>query len=146
MKKFIYSAVIMGLVLGLSLCPLRGADTARAELNTHISEINRAAKSGNKMPTALHAVAIETGVPLERVEAMHKRYPDEGPAGVLMASVLADETKKSPEEFLNRHHSGQIWTKIVQANHVSLDKFHERLDHVDRALNSASDKPEKRKK
>lgn len=146
MKKFIYSALIAGSILGLGLCPMRGANSTQEQLTERLHQVNRAAKTGGRIQTALHAVSTETGVPLEQIEALYKRYPEEGPAGILMACVMADETKKSPEELVKKNMAGKSWTHLAKEFKVSIEKLNERLDHMDRILNSASDKPEKRKK
>ena len=136
MKQFVIGACIAGLSLCLGANGLKAAD-ARQELNAHVEDVNKAAK--NKMETALHAVSVETGIPQERVETMHKNFPDVGPAGILMASVLADNTKKDPETFMRKHHTGTGWTAQARENNVSLDKLHERLDHLDKAVTNYSD-------
>jgi hypothetical protein len=52
-------------------------------------------------------VATETGVPIERVRAMHKNHPKVQAAGILVACVLADETKKTPDSVLKQHDAGK---------------------------------------
>ena len=58
-----------------------------------------------------------------------------------MASVLADETKKPPESFLQTHDSGKSWETIASDNNVSLDKLDLRLNHVQSSVGTASAAP-----
>ena|SRR5437879_1971183 len=145
MKKIICCAAITSLLLGMGLSSVSGADRTQEQLTERLQHVNRSAKTGGRMQTAFHAIATETGVPLEQIEALYKRYPEEGPAGVLMACVMADETKKSPEEFVKKNMAGKSWTQLAKEYKVSIDKLNERLDHMDRILNSATDKPEKKR-
>src|SRR5437867_3303912 len=101
MRKSIVSLVIAGFVVGLGVSPVRGQDKAtRERLDQRAHEVNILAKRPGMTKTALHAVSVETGVPEANLEAMHKRHPDAGAAGILIACVLADETKKKPGDFL----------------------------------------------
>jgi hypothetical protein len=141
MRTLAFSAVTAFVLMGWSAGAVRGEDREADRLNSRVHEVNDAAKKKGMMPVALHAVSIETGVPREQVEALHKRFSEVGPAGLLLSCVLAAETKKQPEYFVKKHNSGDGWGAIARDNKVSPQKLIERLDHVDRALASG---PEQR--
>ncbi len=148
MRKSLTSLLAAALFVGSSLSSALAQDKAsRERLDDRVHEVNRSAKSQG-MPLTLRRISTETGVPLERVESMHKRYSDTGPAGLMIACVLANDTKKEPEEFLKRRASGKSWTAIAKENNVSLEKLNARLDRLDNAIgedNSKESKDSKRK-
>jgi hypothetical protein len=148
MKNTIYSIMVASLALGWGTSAVQAKDkekmdqpTPRAEqkesqneLEKRTRDINQAARKGDRTETALHAISVETGVPLERIREMHKKHSDAGVGGILNACVLADETKKDPEGFFKKHLEGKDWPAIARDNNVSTDKLIIRLDHLDRAL------------
>ena len=81
-----------------------------------------------------------------QLEAMHKHYSVVGIAGVLIACVLADETKKPPENFMKERQSGKGWTTMARNNKVSVEKISERLDHLERILTAETDKAHREKR
>jgi len=135
MKKSINSVLIAGILsitLSFATSLARAAD--KDTLNDRIHSVNDAANKSGNMKTALHSISVETGVPESQVEAMHKKYSDIGVAGVLMSCVLADETKKTPEYFMDKHKGGKSWTELARESKVALDKINTRLEHVERTL------------
>jgi hypothetical protein len=135
MRKTLFGAMIASLMLGSGAGALRGQDKAELDqLGQRAAEVNQSAKKSGMMQVALQRVATETGVPLTEVEAMHKHYPDAGPAGVLLACVLADETKKTPEHFLAKRKGGEGWAAMARANKVSIEKLNERMARLERAV------------
>ncbi len=136
MHKTMLTLVAMAVVLGLSA---RAADKQDQELfNKRIHEVNNTAKKRNMIPTALKHISVETGVPLAEVESMHKSHPGTGAAGMLIACVLADETKKPPEEFLRQHEKGKSWAAIAHDHQVPLDKLSARLDRLEATFANAN--------
>jgi hypothetical protein len=105
----------------------------KEELDSRTHAVNQAAKHGN-LQAALHVISVETGVPKDQVESLHKDHPDAGPAAILNAYVMADETKGAPSRFLDENRNGKSWTAIARQNNVALEKFNDRLDHLERAL------------
>src|SRR5947209_4154431 len=97
MKKFAFSILAAGMVLSWGTSAL-GAESKNFEQKA--DELNATAKSGEKFNAAIHAISVETGVPEERLMEMHRQHPQAGPAAILNASILADETKQPPEKFL----------------------------------------------
>ena len=93
------------------------------------------------LPLAVAAVSDITGVPQDQVQTLANSHPKAGAGGVLIASVLADETKKPPESFLQTHDSGKSWETIASDNKVSLDKLDLRLNHVQKYVGPASTPP-----
>lgn len=150
MRKFIVTAMLGTLALGLNLNALAADRPAKRELDDHTKAVNELATHGERMQLALHQISVETGVPLEEVRKMHQGHPDAGPAGIMNACVLADNTKKTPEDFLRKHLDGKGWAAIAKDNNVPLEKLNERLDRLENALatdkqNDRLDRKEKRK-
>ncbi|HSU55992.1 MAG TPA: hypothetical protein VLT36_18185, partial [Candidatus Dormibacteraeota bacterium] len=119
------------LALGTSAALAQNANTA---FEQKAQALNKAAKQGGKMTTALNAISTETGVPQDQVQAMHNSHPGVGAAAILIASVMADQTKKPAENFLQERAGGTSWEAIASANKVPLQTIEQRLDNVQRAL------------
>ena len=82
----------------------------------------------------MHTISVQTGVPRAQLRTLRQNYPTVEPSAVLIASVLADETKKAPESFLKQHIAGQNWVQIARNNKVNLEKIDERLQRIQQAL------------
>jgi hypothetical protein len=121
-------------------------DSARDELERRARVINRAAEKEAVFKQALHHVSIETGVPKETIEAQHRRYSDIGLAGILLANVMAAETKKDPTDFLKLRKDGKNWVQIARANRVPLENLNRKLDNLDRAIGASAKKPAEKEK
>jgi hypothetical protein len=137
-KTFIYVITATALVFGLGRSSVRAADKQADSLSDRIHAVNDAAKKSGNMKPALHSISVETGVPESQVEAMHKKYSDTGVGGVLISCVLADETKKTPEYFMDKHKEGKGWSDLAREHHVAIDKLNTRLDHVEAALSHSN--------
>jgi hypothetical protein len=127
MNKIAFSVLAAGLVLSW------GTGAFAAENKTFdqkADDLNATAKSGEKFNSAIHAISVETGVPEDRLLDMHRQHPQAGPAAILNASILADETKQPPETFLKSHQNGARWEDIARKNKVPIEKLDTRLDHV----------------
>src|SRR5712671_6917820 len=145
MKRLIWSGLLALSVFGAGVVVVRGEDKTADRLNSRVHEVNDAAKKKGMMPVAMHTVSVETGVPREQVEALHKRFPDTGPAGIMLACVFADETKKSPEEIIKKHNSGADWDSMARQNKIPMEKLIERLDHLERAVAPGGQKRDTRR-
>jgi hypothetical protein len=153
MRKSICNALIMGVVLSTGIGSAKAADKthehdrdskaysqgSKQELDERVKTVNKLTDRKDAMQPALRDISVETGVPMDRVENMHKHHPDAGPAGIMIACVMADETKKDPEEFLKHHVEGSKgWAAMARDNNVSLDKLSLRLDRLETALTTGS--------
>jgi hypothetical protein len=128
-------------LLGLAASAAFAADeSSKDELERRARSINRAAEKEAVFKKALHHVSIETGVPESRVQEQHRRNPEMGLAGILMANVMAAETKKEPSEFIKQRKGGKGWSAIARANNVSIDKLTLRLDNLDKAIGAPDKK------
>jgi len=135
MRKLIYSLMVATVSLGLTAGMARGDDrTAKDELESRAHTLNDLADKRGGMKEAIHDVSVETGVPVDRLQKMRDEHPDAGAAGLLIACVLADNTKKPAEQFLSRHVSGKGWAAIARDNNVPLDKIDNRLSNLEREL------------
>lgn len=121
--------------LGISLSIANGQQSEKDELNTRAHDVNALADRHGGMRDAIHDVSVETGVPEEQLQKMHRSHPDAGPAGLLIASVLADNTKERPERFLSAHENGRGWASIARENSVPLEKINTKLDNLEHELN-----------
>ena len=138
MNKSIATLLVAGLVLSVGGLELRAQDKAAVErLDKKADSINTLAKKPGKMKTAFQSISTETGVSLDQVEHLHKHPPDAGPAGIMLACTMADETKKSAGHFLDSRLSGKSWGAIAHDNKVSVDKLNERLGHMETYMASA---------
>jgi len=63
----------------------------------------------------------------------------------MLACVIADETKKSPDHYLQSRLSGKSWGAIAHDNKVPVEKLTDRLDHLANYLASAPDKADSSK-
>lgn len=137
MRKFIYSLLVAGVSfsLGVSLANAQEGRGERDELEHRAQNVNALADRHGGMRNAIHNISVETGVPEEQLHRMHDSHPDVGPAGLLIASVMADNTKERPEHFLNQHVNGVGWGHIARQNNVPLDKVNEKLANLERELN-----------
>lgn len=137
MRKIIYSLLVASVSLGLSVSFAQGQERRgeRDELESRAHDVNSLADRHGGMRDAIHNVSVETGVPVEQLQRMHDSHPDIGPAGLLIASVMADNTKERPEHFLNQHVNGRGWGSIARENNVPLEKVNEKLANLERELN-----------
>src|SRR6266576_2133741 len=133
-KSFISVITATALACGLGIGTARAADKQADSLSDRIHAVNDAAKKSGSMKPAMHSISVETGVPESQVEAMHKKYSDTGVGGVLISCVMADETKKAPEYFMDKHKEGKGWAELAREHHVAVDKLNTRLDHVEAAI------------
>lgn len=131
--KAITAASMLGLGIGLA-----GAQQATTELQQFqkqgVAVNQRAASSPQYLAAALHTISVQTGVPQATVQAQHKQYPSIGVIGLMVANVLADETKKDPAVFLQAKAGGQTWPQIAQAYKVPLAKINTRLARMEQLM------------
>lgn len=136
MRKLMYSLMVATLSLGLTAGLTYGQDrgSQRDELESRAHDVNNLADRHGGMREAVHSVSVETGVPQEQLQRMRDQHPDAGAAGLMIACVIADNAKGSPERYLDRHVNGKGWAAIARDNNVPLEKINERLDKLQRDL------------
>lgn len=137
MKKMIFTLLVATVSLGLTANLARGQERQREkdELDNRAQTVNSLAEKHGGMKDALHSVSVETGVPIERVQKMHEEHPNAGAAGIMIACVIADNTKGSPDRFLSEHQNGKGWASIARENSVPLEKINGKLDNLEHELN-----------
>jgi DNA-directed RNA polymerase sigma subunit (sigma70/sigma32) len=140
MQKTSFTTLAVALGILLAGGPVRAADTAAAKdtLNQRLHEVDDMAKERNMTDPMLKHISVETGVPQDQVQAMHKRHPKVGVAGVFMACVLADETKKPPEDFMKAHDNGKSVAAMAEDNHVKIQTLIARLDRLEHTFSSST--------
>ena len=138
MKSLIMSAVIAAVAFCGSSA--KADDKATDRLNSRIHDVNDASKKKEMTSVALRTISVETGVPLGEVQSLHNRFSELGAGGLMVSCVLADETKLPPEDFIKKHNSGDGWGTIAKANRVPEDKIIARLDRLDRAMTTGTER------
>lgn len=126
------------LALALSTAPLKAASAAQNQLHQLQSEVNNATKAPQQWEAAMHTISVQTGVPRAQLRALRQKYPTVEPSAVLIASVLADETKKAPEQFLKQAIAGHKWDQIARQYNVPLEKIDTRLERIQKALGTGA--------
>lgn len=132
MYNILIATVSLGLTAGLAKGQDRGSQ--RDELESRAHTVNALADKRGGMKEAVHDVSVETGVPMEQIQRMRDQHPDAGAAGIMIACVIADNAKGSPESYLTRHVNGKGWGAIARDNNVPLEKINARLDKLQRYL------------
>ncbi len=136
MRKMMYSLMVATLSLGLTVGLTYGQDrgSQKDELETRAHDVNNLADRHGGMKEAVHSVSVETGVPQDQLQHMRDKHPDAGAAGLMIACVIADNAKGSPERYLDHHVNGKGWAAIARENNVPLDKINVRMDKLQRDL------------
>ncbi len=135
MRRLMYYLVLAIMSLGLNVRAQQRA-AEKDELETRAHSVNALADKHGGMKEAVHDVSVETGVPVEQIQKMRDQHPDAGAAGVMIACVISDNAKGSPEVYLSRHVNGKGWAAIARDNNVPLDKINARLDKLEHDLGS----------
>ena len=134
MRKMLSFAV--GILLGTAGSAVAADNLDKDDFEQRAKQINRAAEKETVFKQALHHVSIETGVPEATVETQHRRNPEMGLTGIMLANVMAAETKQDSSTFIKQRKGGKGWVAIARANNVPLEKLTRRLDNLDRAIGS----------
>jgi hypothetical protein len=104
------------------------------EYEARVKRINAMAEKPGKMKTALQRIATETGMTADRIESQHKKNPEMGPAGIMLANVMSNDTKKNPGYFIEQRKSGKKWLAIAKENKIPVDRLNERLERLENAI------------
>jgi hypothetical protein len=131
MKSFI---ALFVLALGLAFPVLAADQEGRDHLENRVKQLNSLAAKPGQLDLAIQRISTETGVPEASLRRQHGRHPDIGVGGLMIANVLANDTKKAPETFLKERAAGKKWLAIAKENKVSVETLNERLDRLARAI------------
>jgi len=141
MKKWLLTLLVASVSLGFTAEFARGQG-GRNNLDFRAQRINSMAFQGGSRRQALRVVSNETGISVGRLQNMDAQNPAAGPAGLMIASVLANNTRNSPEQFVNRHANGRSWMQMAANNNVSIYRINARLDRLESSLRlSATGRP-----
>ena len=136
MKTFL--AITWLMILGLTF-PVIAADKEDLDhLEDRVKQLNSLANKPGKLDLAIQRISTETGVPEASLRRQHGRHPDIGVGGLMIANVLANETKKLPEVFLKQRAAGKKWVPIAKENKVTVETLNERLDRLNKAIKGDS--------
>ena len=144
MKTLISSIVVASLVLASGAASRAADKESKERFEDRAHSLNDAVKKNHAETEAYHGVSVETGVPMEKIEAMHKNNPQAGPAGLMIACTIADETKKDPATYVRTFVAGKSWTSIAEDNHVPFGKIEARLARLEAYIRSGGDEKRKR--
>ena len=136
MKTFSSTLVVTSLAMTLAGTVFGAESASRQSFENQIRSLNQASATNHAERTTLHGVSVETGVPEDKVLQMHKNNPKTGPAGIFVACVIADHTKKDPETYVKQAAAGKAWAAIAQENNVPLDQIQERLARIEKSVNA----------
>jgi hypothetical protein len=128
--------ITLTLLLSLGLvAPVIAADQDDVEqFENRVKQLNTLGEKPGTENLALQRISTETGVPLENVRTQHKRHPNIGVGGLMVANVLSNETGKPTEHFLSQRASGKKWLAMAKENKVTVEKLNQRLDRLARAI------------
>jgi len=132
MKKMIGALSIFALLIGF-VTPVMAADD-EDQYEQKVKHLNSLGDKPGKMKVALQRISTETGVPLDRVEAQHKRHPEMGVAALMLANVMSADTKKQPSYFFEQRKAGKKWLTLAKENNIPVDRLNERLDRLEKAI------------
>ncbi|MFL5048441.1 MAG: hypothetical protein ACJ8EA_26715, partial [Xanthobacteraceae bacterium] len=136
MNKLLLALTTLVVAFGLT-APVFAADDEDT-YEKKVKQVNALGEKPGRMKVCLQRISTETGVPVEKVQTQAKRHPEAGAAGLFLANLMADETKKEPEQFLKARENGKKWLTIAKNNKVSVDKLNERLDRFEKAIKGES--------
>jgi hypothetical protein len=83
------------------------------------------------------AISKETGVPVATIQKQHREHEAMGTSGLLMANLIATQTKKPAGNFLRQREAGKSWIEIAAEHKVSLDSADASLNRVETAMRGA---------
>jgi hypothetical protein len=134
MTKQVFTALA---VFGAALAFNTGVPAASApetRLHQLQKQVNETTQTTQQWEVAMHTISVQTGVSRKQLRAMRQKHPTVEPSAVLISCVLADETKKAPEQFLERAIATQDWIPIARNHKVPLEKINERLERIQQAI------------
>jgi hypothetical protein len=130
---------MMAFVTHAQLQPYKADKTSRAEFEDRIRTLNQTTVKNHAENDALHGIAVETGVPMEKLRRIHDDYPKVSPAGIFVACIIADNTKEDPAYIVKRGAGGKSWTSLAQDYGVPLDKIERRLVRLENYIRAGGD-------
>jgi len=139
MKNVILTLVVASMMMTLAGTS-RADDRNRAtkeDLDDRIHSLNETAKKNHAENAAMHGISVETGVPMEKLRAIVERRKV-SPAGLMVACVIADNTKEDPE-YVVRKASSKTWAALVREYGVPYDKVERRLARLETYIRSGGD-------
>jgi hypothetical protein len=134
MTKQVFTALaVFGAALAFNTA-VPAASAPETRLHQLQKQVNETTKTPQQWEVAMHTISVQTGVSREQLRAMRQKHPTVEPSAVLISCVLADETKKAPEQFLERAIATQDWIPIARNHKVPLEKINERLERIQQAI------------
>jgi hypothetical protein len=116
---------------------VRSPQQVKASIDKHIQSMNTLDNKAPAKTAGFAAIAKETGVPAATIQAQHREHPGIGSGGLLMANLIAAQTKKPATTYMRQRLAGKSWEAIAAANQVTLENADGALERVEAAMHTA---------
>src|SRR5215218_4314926 len=115
----------------------RSPQEVRASFEKNVHNVNTLDNKAPARAAGFAAIAKETGVPVATIQKQHREHEAMGSSGLLMANLIAAQTKKPAGNFLRQREAGKSWPEIAAEHKVSLESADASLDRVEAAMRAA---------
>ena len=109
----------------------------RVDITKHARAINTLDNRAPARQAGLEAIAKETGVSVPTLQVQHRQHQEIGTAGLLMANVIAVQTKRPAGNYLRQAAEGKPWEHIAADNGVNLESLDAKLGQLEETMRSA---------
>lgn len=109
----------------------------RADITKHARTINTLDNKAGARRAGYEAIAKETGVSVSTLQAQQRQHQEVGTAGLLMANVIAGQTKRPAGNYLRQAAEGKPWERIAADNGVNLEDLDAKLGRLEEAMRNA---------
>lgn len=106
-------------------------------VDKRIQTINTLDNKAAAREAAFAAIAKETGVTANKVQAQHREHPTIGTSGLLLANLISAQTKKPAANYLRQRSSGKPWAEIAEDNKFDLEKADAALGRLETSMRTA---------
>jgi hypothetical protein len=115
----------------------RSPQEVKASFEKNVRNVNTLDNQAPARAAGFAAISKETGVPVATIQKQHREHEAMGSAGLLMANLIAAQTKKPAGNFLRQREAGKSWVEIAAEHKVSLDSADASLNRVETAMRAA---------
>ena len=115
----------------------RTVKEVRGSVDKRIQTINTLDNKAAAREAAFAAIAKETGVTANKVQAQHREHPTIGTSGLLLANLISAQTKKPAANYLRQRSSGKPWAEIAEDNKFDLEKADAALGRLESTMRTA---------
>jgi hypothetical protein len=115
----------------------RSPQEVKASFEKNVRNVNNLDNQAPARTAGFAAISKETGVPVATIQKQHREHEAMGSAGLLMANLIAAQTKKPAANYLRQREAGKSWPEIAAEHKVSLDSADASLNRVEAAMRAA---------